>query len=84
MNFSKEEHEVINAYEKGKLASVSNLKIEKGRYRNYAKNTLLKNKRINIRLAEKDIIHIQRTAIKEGIPYQILISSILHKYAASH
>lgn len=45
-----------------------------------ARNTLKKNRRINLRLSEKDYKQIQVKAVEEGIPYQTLISSIVHKY----
>jgi predicted DNA binding CopG/RHH family protein len=82
MKLSNEEKEILNAFEKGSLKSIPNLKSEIERHRKYAKNTLVKNKRINIRISERDLIRLQRAAIKEGIPYQTLISSILHKHAA--
>ncbi len=46
----------------------------------YAKSTFLKNKRINIRISQKDLESIQRKALEEGIPYQTLIASLIHKY----
>ena len=60
--------------------SIKNRDAEMARLRQYARNTLQKNKRINIRLSEKDLLGIQTKAIEEGLPYQTLISSILHKY----
>jgi predicted DNA binding CopG/RHH family protein len=53
---------------------------EMAKLRQYARNTLQKNKRINIRLSERDLLGIQAKAVEEGLPYQTLISSILHKY----
>lgn len=81
MKLNKEDKEILEAYEKGAFHSVPNVKKEIARYREYAKSTLQKNKRINIRISEKDLIHLQRKAVEEGLPYQTLISSILHKYA---
>ena len=81
MKLTKEENEILDAYENGELKSVPDVKGEIKRYGRYAKNTLLKNKRINIRISEWDIVHIQRKAVEEGIPYQTLISSLIHKYA---
>lgn len=80
MKLNKEEKEILNAYEKGNFVSVANLKRESEKYRDYAKSTLQKNKRINIRISERDLIHIQRKAVEEGLPYQTFISSILHKF----
>lgn len=83
MRLSKEEKEILDAFEAGELESVPNVKKEISQHRQYAKNTLAKNKRINIRISERDLIHIQRKAVQEGIPYQTLIASVLHKYVAS-
>ena len=49
-------------------------------YQAAAKATLRKDKRVNIRMTERDLIHFQKTAMHEGLPYQTLISSVLHKY----
>lgn len=81
MRLNKEEKEIIEAYEKGVFKPISNVKKQINQYREYAKSTLQKNKRINIRISERDLIHIQMKAIEEGLPYQTLITSILHKYA---
>jgi len=84
MKLSKEEKEILDSFESGKLKSIPNLANEISRHRKYARNTLLKNKRINIRISERDLIHLQRKAVQEGIPYQTLISSILHKHISNH
>jgi len=55
-------------------------KKEKKRYEEYARNSLTKQKRINIRMTERDLKKIQAKAIEEGIPYQSLISMLIHKY----
>ena len=81
MKIKGEDKEILEAYEGGTFKSVPNVKKEIARYREYAKSTLRKNKRINIRMSEIDIVHIQRKAVENGLPYQTLISSILHKYA---
>jgi predicted DNA binding CopG/RHH family protein len=46
----------------------------------YARNTLRKDKRLNIRISERDLVELQRKAVKEGLPYQTYVSSILHKF----
>ena len=51
------------------------------KHQEYAKETFKKDKRINIRLTSRDLTSIQKLALKEGIPYQTFIASILHKYA---
>ena len=80
MKLDKYEQEVLEAYEKEDLKSVSNVKREMTRYREYAKATFQKNKRVNIRISEKDLDGLQRKAVEEGLPYQTLMSSVLHKF----
>jgi predicted DNA binding CopG/RHH family protein len=74
----KEEKDLIDSFKKGEWQSVKkkNRKI----YEKAAKDSIAKNKRINIRLTTKDYHSIQVKAVEEGIPYQTLISSIIHKY----
>lgn len=84
MKIKEEDKEILEAYEQGTFKPIPNVKKEIARYREYAKSTLRKNKRINIRLSEIDIVHIQRKAVENGLPYQTLISSILHKYAGGN
>ncbi len=55
-------------------------KKDKNRYEEYARNSLTKQKRINIRMTERDLKKIQAKAIEEGVPYQSLISMLIHKY----
>lgn len=76
----KEEKEILESYDKEEWQSVEDFKEETKNYRRYARNTLLKNKRINIRISERDLINLKAKSIEEGIPYQSLISSVLHKY----
>jgi len=79
-NYSEEELYIINGIESGEFKSVKKVNNEKKRYSEYAANTLKKDRRVNIRMNERDLYSIQRKAIEEGIPYQTLISSLLHKY----
>jgi len=53
---------------------------DKTKYREYARYSLNKQKRINIRMSERDLIKIRAKAVEEGIPYQSLISMLIHKY----
>lgn len=55
-------------------------KKEKKQFEQYARNSLTKQKRINIRMTERDLKKIQAKAIEEGLPYQSLISMLIHKY----
>ena len=57
-------------------------KRERARYSRYAKATFRKDRRLNIRLSSKDLEAIQKRALAEGLPYQTLIASLLHKYAS--
>ena len=76
----REEKELMESIEQDELKPVKNLKQEKEKAIVAARNTLKKDKRINLRLSEKDYHQIQIKAIEEGIPYQTFISSIIHKY----
>lgn len=53
---------------------------DKNKYREYVRHSLNKQKRINIRMSERDLKKIRAKAIEEGIPYQSLISMLIHKY----
>ena len=75
-----EEREILESYERNEWRPIKTRRAEIASLQNYARNALQKNKRINIRLAERDLVGIQAKAIEEGLPYQTLITSILHKY----
>jgi predicted DNA binding CopG/RHH family protein len=75
-----DERDLLESLEKGEWKPVNNIKDEKEKAVNAARNTLKKDKRINLRLSQKDYHQIQIKAIEEGIPYQTLISSLIHKY----
>ena len=79
-NLDKEERETLESFEKGEWKSVSGAKKRKRDLSEYAQATLRKDKRINIRISERDLNELRRLAVQEGLPYQTLISSILHKY----
>ena len=76
----KYEKEILESYENDEWQSVDDLEKKKLKYAQYARETFLKNKRINIRISEKDFLGIKTKSLEEGVPYQTLISSILHKY----
>jgi len=76
----QEEKDLMESIEREEWRSVKNIKQEKEKAIAAARNTLKKDKRINLRLTQKDYHQIQIKAIEEGIPYQTLISSIVHKY----
>lgn len=73
------EHEVLAAFEKGQLKSVAT-KNELAKFKSAARATAIKDRRVNIRLSSGDLSDIQVKALEEGVPYQTLIASILHKY----
>lgn len=74
-----EELELLGAFEKGKLKSVAT-KTELARFKEAARATALKDRRVNIRLSSGDLSDLQVRALQEGVPYQTLIASIVHKY----
>lgn len=76
------EEDLLGSFEKGEWRSVPDLKDEIERYASSAASALSKDKRINIRLSSRDLEDIQMRAAEEGMPYQTLIASVLHKYAS--
>ena len=80
MNLNEYENEILEEFESGKLNSMGINDGEKKHLSEVAANTLKKNKRVNIRLSEHDLKAIQSKALQEGLPYQTLISSLIHKY----
>lgn len=77
---SREEREILEAFDKGELKrSKTAVDIQK-RHQEYAKALFKKDARINIRLSSKDLRGLQKKALAEGIPYQTFVASILHKY----
>ncbi len=70
------------ALNRGEWRSVKNVTEEIGKHRQYARNTLLKDKRVNIRISSGDLEALQTKAVEEGLPYQTFIASVLHKFAA--
>jgi predicted DNA binding CopG/RHH family protein len=76
----QEEQALSESIEKGEWKSVPDLEEEIRKSKEYAKTTFAKNKRMNIRIAQKDLTALKIRALEEGIPYQTLVSSIIHKY----
>lgn len=77
-----EEKSLLEEVEKGEWVRVANFEQEKERLQAIARNTLNKTKNINVRVSEKTLAKLKRKAVEEGIPYQTLVSSILHKATA--
>ncbi|MBN2824288.1 MAG: hypothetical protein JXQ76_03105 [Campylobacterales bacterium] len=81
MDYTQEELELLDSLDSGEWQSVKNLKEEIEKHQIIAKNTLKKDKRINIRLSSHDLEALKANAVELGMPYQTLVSSILHQYA---
>jgi len=79
MKLNNEEREILDHFNSNDFELDSS---KNDVYSAYARNTLKKDKRINIRISSRDLEGIQRKAIKEGLPYQSLIASVLHKYVS--
>ncbi len=78
MNLDEYESEILAAFESGKLKPVE----PSDDFKAIARNTMRKNKKINIRISENDLTALQRKAARDGIPYQTLIGSVLHRFAS--
>ena len=76
---TQEERDILESFERGEWRSVLD-EVGAERYRGYARESLKKDKRINIRISSRDLQGLQRLAVNEGMPYQTLIASVLHKY----
>lgn len=77
---TKEEKRLAKSFDRGEWTSDPLLKDGTGRYQSYARAQLQKDKRVNIRLSSLDLQGLQRRAMEEGIPYQTLMASVLHKF----
>jgi predicted DNA binding CopG/RHH family protein len=77
-----EEQDLLGSYERGEWQSIKGRTEAFERYRDYARTTFKKDRRVNIRISSKDLEALQKRALEEGLPYQTLLASILHKYAA--
>ena len=75
----EEEVKILQDFERGELTSINNFKEAKRQLEEAAHNFLQKDRRINIRISSRDLETLQKKAVKEGMPYQTLISSTPHK-----
>jgi predicted DNA binding CopG/RHH family protein len=82
MKIDADEKELLESVDRGEWKSAGGGKRERTRFSRYARGTFKKDRRLNIRLSSKDLEAIQKRALAEGLPYQTLIASLLHKYAA--
>jgi predicted DNA binding CopG/RHH family protein len=76
------EQEILASFERGEWRSIRNQKGEIARIRASAAATLFKNKRVNIRISSLDLERLQARAAEEGVPYQTLMASVLHKFVS--
>ena len=79
-NLDEEEQEILTAYEAGKTTRLADTVTLLARHREYAEATFRKDARLNIRISSKDLRGLQRRALADGIPYQTLVASVLHKF----
>jgi predicted DNA binding CopG/RHH family protein len=80
MKLTNDEKEILQSYENGEWVSPKRLSTDRNQLKGYAKAALRKDRRINIRISETDLIQLQRKAVQDGLPYQTLVSSVLHKF----
>jgi predicted DNA binding CopG/RHH family protein len=78
----KEEQDILDSFERGEWRPVANRSREIARHMRYARNTLAKDKRVNIRISSKDLEEIQALAVEDGMPYQTLMASVLHRFVS--
>ena len=80
MKLNKAEKDILDAYEKGDIKTATPSKKEIAKIKALAENTFRKDRRVTIRLYDHDLKGIQKKALEKGIPYQTLISSMIHQY----
>jgi predicted DNA binding CopG/RHH family protein len=80
IELNKDEQDLFESVERGEWSSVRNLDEEIKVAKEYAKSTRVKDQRMNIRISKKDLNALKVKALEEGIPYQTLVSSVIHKY----
>jgi len=80
MKANNYEKKLLKSLESGEWSSVNDLKSYKKHLTEAARKTMLKDRRMNIRIAKRDLDRLKAKALEHGIPYQTLVSSILHKY----
>jgi predicted DNA binding CopG/RHH family protein len=80
MKLDEEEKDILVAYESGKMDLLTPSKNEMAKVKEMAENTFRKDRRVTIRLYDHDLKGIQKKAMEKGIPYQTLISGMIHQY----
>jgi predicted DNA binding CopG/RHH family protein len=81
-NLDKSEQRVLNSFERGEWTPVRDQQNALAKHRRLARNTLHKDRRVNIRISAKDLEGIQARAVEDGVPYQTLMASVLHRYVS--
>jgi predicted DNA binding CopG/RHH family protein len=82
IRLDREEAELLDSYEAGEWRTIEGWEAEAERYQEYARAAFKKDRRVNIRISSRDLDEIKKRAIEEGIPYQTLIASVLHRYVS--
>ncbi len=77
---TREEQEIVDAFERNELRSSRNKAAMMKQHREYAAATFRKDRRVNVRISSRDLDALKKRALSEGIPYQTLIASVLHRY----
>jgi len=80
MNIDNEDKEYIDSMENGEWKPAKNQKALLLELKETAVNTMAKDQRMNIRIGKRDLEGIKAKALEEGMPYQTLVASIIHKY----
>jgi predicted DNA binding CopG/RHH family protein len=80
LKLDEEELQILQDFERGEFESIQNFRAEKRSLEAAARRILQKDKRINIRISSRDLEKLQKRAALEGVPYQTLIASTLHKF----
>lgn len=79
LKFDQEEQEILKAFQRDELTEI-NSEEEIKKLKEAAVSTVLKNKNINIRISSRDLLKLKAKALERGLPYQTLVSSLIHQY----
>ena len=82
IRLNSEEAELLDSYEAGEWRTIEGWEADAEKYQQHARTTFKKDKRVNIRISAKDLEGVQKKALEEGMPYQTLIASVLHRYVS--
>ncbi len=77
-----EEREILDAYREGRLERIALSREDIEGYREAARATARKDQRVNIRMSSNDLEDLKVRALQEGVPYQTLMASVLHKFVS--